>query len=179
LSQLPGGVNTLPERFIAANVQQHKLPTTMKDIVDLIGRIFISFIFLYEAYDSIAYFQDTLHKMQYFHLTWEPKLLLVGAIFLLIVGGLMVLLGYRASLGATLLLLYWIPVTFIVHSFWLYPHHEINLPSDMILTTDLRRLQSILFMKNIAITGGLLVVLVNGSQRFSIRKLFATTRVPD
>lgn len=138
----------------------------MKDLVDLIGRIFLSFIFLFEAYDSIVFFQDTLVKMEAYHLDWQPKLLLVGAIIALTLGGLMVLLGYRASFGAVLLLLYWVPTTFIVHSFWNDPPAEV-------------RMQSILFMKNIAITGGLLVVLVNGSQRYSLRRLFATTRVPD
>ncbi|HMR44241.1 MAG TPA: DoxX family protein [Saprospiraceae bacterium] len=137
----------------------------MKDVVDLIGRIFLSFIFLFEAYDSMRYFKETLLKMAEYGITWQPKFLLVGAIIALIMGGLMVLLGYRSSFGALLILLYWVPVTFIVHSFW-------NDPPDQL------RMQSILFMKNIAITGGLLVVLVNGSQRFSIRRLFATTKVP-
>jgi putative oxidoreductase len=136
----------------------------MKDIIDLIGRIFISVIFLFEAYDSTKYFNETLRQMSQYGLTWQPKMLLLGAIVLLSMGGILVLIGYRASLGAFLLLLYWIPVTFIVHSFW-------NDPPELV------RLQSILFMKNLAVTGGLLVVLVNGSQRFSIRRLFATTRV--
>lgn len=136
----------------------------MKDIIDLIGRIFISVIFLFEAYDSTKYFNETLRQMELYGLTWQPKMLLLGAIALLSLGGILVLLGYRASLGAVLLLLYWIPVTFIVHSFW-------NDPPELV------RLQSILFMKNMAVTGGLLLVLINGSQRFSIRRLFATTRV--
>ena len=76
----------------------------------------------------------------------------------------MVLTGYRTTLGVTLLLLYWVPVTFIVHDFW-------NFPKDQL------RLQSILFMKNIAITGGLLMLAGKGSGRYSIRRLLATTRV--
>jgi len=35
----------------------------MKDIIDLIGRILLSFIFLYEAYDSIFYFKETKKVM--------------------------------------------------------------------------------------------------------------------
>jgi putative oxidoreductase len=34
-------------------------------------------------------------------------------------------------------------------------------------------------MKNIAITGGLLMVWVNGAGRYSIKRLFATFRVPN
>ena len=139
--------------------------TVMKDFIDLIGRVLLSFIFIFDAYDSIFYFQDTKEKMTYYGLEWQQDLLLIGAIFLLIFGGILVLIGYRSSLGAFLLLLYWVPLTFIVHSFW-------NDPDDV------RRIQSVLFMKNIAIIGGLLMVLVNGSGRYSVKKLFATYRVP-
>jgi len=136
----------------------------MKDIMDLIGRVFLSFTFLYEAYDSIKFYDTTQKIMTSYGLTWRQDLLLVGAITLLILGGLMMLLGYRASFGAMLLLLYWVPVTFIVHSFWN------DSPSDY-------RINSIHFMKNIAITGGVLMVLVNGSGRYSMRRLLATARV--
>ncbi len=137
----------------------------MKDLFDLIGRIFVSFIFLYDAFDSIFYFKETKVKMTEYGLNWNQDLLLYGAIFILLVGGTLVLIGYRAGFGVTLLLLYWIPVTFIVHSFWNDPEPE-------------RRLQAIMFMKNIAITGGLLIILVNGSGKYSIKRLFATARVP-
>jgi len=137
----------------------------MKDITDLIGRILISFIFLYEAYDSIFYFKETKESMTAYGLDWNQNLLLYGSIFLLVVGGLLVLFGYRSSLGAFMLMIYWIPLTFIIHSYWNDP-------------PEAQRLQAILFMKNLAILGGLLMVLVNGSGRFSIKRLFATTKVP-
>ena len=139
----------------------------MKHILDLVGRIFLSFIFLYEAYDSIAYFAATKAKMTVYGLTWKQDLLLYGAITLLILGGIMILTGYRAKFGAVLILLYWVPVTFIVHSFWNDP------------LGDARRLEAILFMKNIAITGGLLMIFANGVGKYSVRRLFATFRVPN
>ena len=137
----------------------------MKNVVDLIGRVLLSVIFIYDAYDSIFYFKETKEKMTAFGLTWQQDLQLYLVIFLLILGGTMVLFGYRAKLGAVLLLLYWVPATFIVHSFWTYPE-------------ELRRLESIMFMKNLAIIGGLLMVWANGTGKYSIRRLFATTRVP-
>ncbi|MEM9917851.1 MAG: DoxX family protein [Bacteroidota bacterium] len=137
----------------------------MKDVTDLIARILIAFIFLYEAYDSIAFFQATKKKMISYGLTWNQDLLLMGAIFLLLMGGTLVLIGYRSGFGAILLMLYWVPVTFIVHSWWNDPPEQ-------------QRLEAIMFMKNIAILGGLLMIFVNGSGRYSIRRLFATTKVP-
>jgi putative oxidoreductase len=136
----------------------------MRDITDLIGRIFLSAIFLFEAFDSAIYFDKTLQTMTQYGLTWNQEFLLYSAILLLTLGGTMVLVGYRSTLGALMLLLYWVPVTFMVHDFWNAPHDQI-------------RLQSILFMKDIAIIGGLLMLLGKGSGRYSIKRLLATTRV--
>ena len=137
----------------------------MKHLLDLLGRIFISLIFLFEALDSAWYFQDTKDKMTSYGITWNQHLWLYGGIIILVLGGVLVLLGYRAKLGALLLLAYWIPVTLIVHSFWNDPE-------------DIRRIQSVFFMRNLAIVGGLLLIYVNGSGKYSIRRIFATSRVP-
>lgn len=137
----------------------------MKDILDLIGRIFLSFIFLYDAYDSIAFYSQTKGRMTDYGLVWQQDLLLSGAIFLLIAGGVFLLLGYRSSLAAVLLLIYWIPLTFIVYSFW----SESEVVSQ--------RIQGVMFMKNIAIAGGLLLVIVNGSGRYSLKRLFDRRRI--
>ena len=136
----------------------------MNDFLDFIARVLIAFIFLYEAYDSIAFFKDTKEKMTEYGLSWNQDVLLVCAIILLIVGGVFLLIGYRASFSASILLLYWIPVTFIVHSFWNDPE-------------AIRRLQSILFMKNLAITGGLLMIIVNGSGRYSVKRLLGRYKI--
>jgi putative oxidoreductase len=149
----------------------------MKDVLDLIARILISGFFLYDAYDSIFYFQDTQAKMVYYGLSWNEELLLLASIVLLIVGGILVLLGYRTTLGASLLLLYFIPLTFIVHNFWSVPDsYQLALPVQS--PKDYQRLQGVLFMKNLAIIGGLLMVYVNQSRKYRIRRIFATFRVP-
>lgn len=137
----------------------------MKDIIDLVGRIMLSFIFIYEAIDSILYFKKTKEMMTAYGLNFQQDMLLIGAIFLLLLGGTLVLLGYRTTFGASLILLYWIPVTFIIHSFW----------NDVEPT---RRMEAISFMKNIAIAGGLLIIMVHSSGKYSIKTLLANTRVP-
>ena len=137
----------------------------MKNILDLISRIFLSTIFLFEAYDSIAYFQQTKNTMTTYGLTWNQDFLLTATIIVLLLGGILILIGYKASFGAFLLLLYWVPVTFIVYSFWNDP-------------VEVRRLQSIMFMKNIAIIGGLLAIMVNGAGKYSIKRLLLAVRSP-
>jgi len=137
----------------------------MKDIADLIGRVLLGFIFIYEAFDSILYFRKTKQVMSEYGLEFQQDLLLIGAICILLLGGTLLLIGYRSSFGVILLLLYWIPITFIVHSWWNDPVPE-------------QRMEAIAFMKNMAIAGGLLIVYVNGSGKFSIKTLLANTRVP-
>ncbi|GAA5222201.1 DoxX family protein [Membranihabitans marinus] len=137
----------------------------MKDIVDLLGRIFVSIMFLYEAYDSIYYFDRTKETMTEYGINWSQDFLLFGAITLLIVGGLMLLTGYRVTIAAILLLIYYLPITFIVHSWWNEP-------------VELQRKDAIDFMQNLAIIGGLMLLIGRGSGRYSIKRLFATTRVP-
>ena len=90
----------------------------MKDAADLLARIFVSIIFFYEAFDSIIFFKSTKETMTAYGVTWQQDILLGGAIFLLIVGSFLVLIGYYSRVGAWMILLYWIPFTMIVYSFW-------------------------------------------------------------
>ena len=134
-------------------------------MLDLIGRIFISFIFLYDAWDSIVFYQQTKDRMTEYGLVWQQDLLLSGSISLMLIGGIFLLLGYRSSLAGILLLIYWIPLTFIIYAFWTIPEVE------------LRRVTAVMFMKNIAIAGGLLLVIVNGSGRYSLKRLIDRRRL--
>lgn len=137
----------------------------MKDILDVLGRMLLSVIFFFDAYETMTYITITKQKMTQYGLIWRQDLILYVTIFLLILGGLSLLLGYRVKLGAFMLLVYLLPITFIIHSFWNDPD-------------NIRRFQSILFMKNIAICGGLLSLVANGSGKFSMKRILATTKVP-
>lgn len=137
----------------------------MKDILDLLGRICISIIFFFEAYDKLWFQTSTKITMTEYGITWHQDLLMWGSCISLILGATLILLGYRSTFGAILILAYWIPLTIILDRFWIHADH------------DVRRNISLHFMKNIAIIGGLLMVLVNGSGRYSVKKLLSTTRV--
>ncbi len=149
----------------------------MKNILDLIGRILIAAYFLYEAYDSIFFFKETKMKMSYYGLEWNQNVLLILSIILLILGGTLILTGYRTTFGATLLLLYFVPVTLIIHQFWALPEDWQKISPFISNPEAFLRLQGILFTKNLAIIGGLLYVYINRSRRYSIKRLFATFRV--
>jgi len=137
----------------------------MKDWTDLLARILLAGVFLYEAVDSFIFFHDVQEAMTIYGLTWKQDLLLGGAIVLLSIGGILFLLGYRMGLAGLLVLMYWIPVTFIVYSFWNDPREEI-------------RLNAIIFAKNLAIAGGVLLLMIKGSGKFSIKRLEQVSRIP-
>ncbi|MEL6123080.1 MAG: DoxX family protein [Bacteroidota bacterium] len=137
----------------------------MKDYVDLIARICVAFIFLYEAYDSIVFFKNTKETMSAYGLNWNQDMILIGVIFCMIVGSVMILIGYYASIGGFLILLYWLPYTFIVYSFW----------ND---GDDIRRLNSLYFMRNMGVAAALMLLMVNGAGKFSVRRVLHTLRLP-
>lgn len=138
----------------------------MKDTLDLIARIFLGLLFLYEAFDTLVFFKETKVTLSSYNITWGQDVILVGMIALLLIGGTLVLIGYYARVGAFLLLLYWIPFTFIVYSFWNDP-------------TDLMRMSIMNFMKNLALAAGLLLLVVNGSGKFSVNRVIHVLRLPE
>ena len=136
----------------------------MKDITDLIGRLFLSAIFFFEAIDTSTSRTDTYMLMNRYGFTWQQDFLYNSAIFVLVLGAILVAIGYRTGLGATLILIYWLPITFTVYSFWMAGESH-------------RNFELMMFMKNIAIAGGLMILAVNGAGKFSIKRLLATTRI--
>jgi putative oxidoreductase len=137
----------------------------MKNTFDLFARIFIAILFYYEALDSFWYFEKTKETLSIYGITWRQDLLLSLTIIALILGATLVLIGYYSRFGAFLLLLYLLPTTFIIFSFWNDP-------------VDVRRIQMINFMRNLAIIGGLLLLIVNKPGSYSVKSLIYTMRLP-
>ncbi len=120
----------------------------------LVGRIFISAIFLWAGIGKIVFFNDTAQEMVSKGITFAP-FFLVCALIIEILGGLSILIGYYARVGAMVLFFYLIPTTFIFHDFWK------ALPAEV-------QLQTIQFLKNVNILGGLLYVITFGAGKWSI-----------
>jgi putative oxidoreductase len=75
---------------------------------------------------------------------------------LAIVGGLSILLGYRARMGAWLIALFLVGVTPMMHKFWVVPDPMMH------------QLQMIMFMKNMAMLGGALLITQFGAGPWSL-----------
>ncbi len=137
----------------------------MKDIADLIGRIFLSTLFFFEAGDTSVYQEMTYKIMTKYGFVWQQDFLYYSAITVLAFGALLILIGYRSGLGVFLILLYWLPFTFVVYSFWMAP------------TLEQQHSEAAMFFKHLAIAGGLLLMYVNGAGKYSVKRLLATTKV--
>ncbi len=121
----------------------------MKDISTVLARVFLSLIFLASAFNKISNFEGTQEYMVSKGMP-ATKFLLIGAILLLVFGGLSVLLGYKAKKGALLLIIFLIPATLIFH-------RDFS-----------QQIEMIMFMKNLAILGGLLMIFANGAGKYSV-----------
>ena len=80
-----------------------------------------------------------------------------------LVGGLSILLGYRAKLGAWLIVLFLLPVTPMMHRFWTV--------HDLVIA----QMQMVMFMKNVALLGGALLITQFGSGPLSLDARVRTT----
>jgi putative oxidoreductase len=85
-----------------------------------------------------------------------PNVLVPLSGILALAGGLSVLLGYHARIGALLLVLFLIPVTLTMHAFW-------NIPD-----ATMARMQMVMFMKNVSMLGAALMILHFGAGPISI-----------
>jgi putative oxidoreductase len=122
----------------------------------LIGRILLSLIFLISAAGKLFNFTGTAGMMSAKGFP-VASLFLVGALAFELLGGLSVLTGYKARLGAAALIVFLIPTTLIFHNFWAYQGME-------------QQMQVAMFLKNAAIAGGLALVVAFGSGPLSIDK---------
>jgi putative oxidoreductase len=75
---------------------------------------------------------------------------------LALAGGLSILLGYRAKVGAWLIVLFLVPVTMMMHKFW-----TVHDPM-------MAQMQMVMFMKNVAILGGALLISQFGAGPLSL-----------
>jgi len=71
-------------------------------------------------------------------------------------GALSILLGYKAKLGAWLLVIFLVPVTLMLHKFW------------TIQDPMMRQMDMVMFMKNLGLLGGALFIAFFGAGPASI-----------
>ena len=119
----------------------------MINLIDLIGRILISALFLISAYDKIFSIDGSMSWMEGFGI---PGFLIYPVIALEIILPLCVVIGYQARIAAGLLAIFCLTTAFIFHLDFIDP------------------MQKISFLKNIGLAGGFLFIVINGTKDWSL-----------
>ena len=119
----------------------------MANLIDLLGRLLISALFLFSAFNKILSIDGTMSWMQGFGV---PGFLLYPAIALEIILPLFVIIGYNAKLSAGLLAIFCVATAFLFH----FDFSE--------------QMQIVSFLKNIGLAGGFLFIVVNGTKDWSV-----------
>jgi putative oxidoreductase len=124
----------------------------VKDIILLIGRICISSLFIWAAFEKLIHWSTTLEYIKQKKIPYAAFALPL-AVMIQVIGGLSIFFGYHIRLGALLLTLFIIPAAIRFHDFW-------NLMGIERVT------EKTLFMKDVAVFGSLLLILAWGGGRF-------------
>ena len=129
----------------------------------LAGRQLFSIIFIVA---SAAHFRPATVEYAAQHGVLLPGVLVPLSGIIALAGGLSVLLGYRTRLGAWLLVIFLVPVTLVMHNFWTV--------SDPIAF----QVERALFLRNITMLGGALLIGYFGADPLSLDTLLAASRSP-
>ena len=116
-------------------------------VIEVLGRIFLSTIFLIEGINKIFNYESTIEYMENFSV---PEYLAIPAIIVEILFPLLLVVGYQTKISALVLAMFTLATALIFHT---------DFTNQMQLTS---------FLKNIAIVGGFLIIFVNGAGKYSI-----------
>ena len=119
----------------------------MANIFDLVGRIFISLVFLLSGYNKIFNYDNTVAWMEGFGI---PGFLLWPAIVLEILLPIFIIIGYRTQISALILAAFCVATALLFH---------------MDFTNQM---QTVSFLKNFGLAGGFLFIATNGPKEWAI-----------
>tara|TARA_B100001057_G_C22755472_1_gene913562 strand:- start:300 stop:686 length:387 start_codon:yes stop_codon:yes gene_type:complete len=121
----------------------------MSNAFDLIGRIFISALFIISAYNKIFNLNESMGWMEGFGV---PGFLIYPAIALEIILPILIIVGFRARAAAGVLAIFCLATAFIFH---------LDFSNQS---------QFISFLKNIGLAGGFLFIVANGTKDWAVDK---------
>ena len=120
----------------------------------LVARILLAAIFISAGLSKLGGFDGTVGYIASKGLPL-PGLLAVLTIAVEVLGGIAIVIGYKARVAGLLLAIFTLLAGFIFHNFWAVP-------------ADQAYIQNIMFMKNLSMAGGLLLLTVFGAGGYSI-----------
>jgi len=119
----------------------------------LAGRLLLALIFVISGYNKLVGFDGTVGYIASKGLPL-PQLVAAAAIAIELIGGILLVIGWQTRWAATAIFLFLIPTTLIFHPFW------------AVMTG--KQMETIQFMKNLSIMGGMLYVMAFGAGPLSV-----------
>ena len=151
MSQLSS--TTLQHSGIAQSNAREAVAPALADWASALGRVGLAAIFLWSGYGKLVHMDGNIGYMKAFGVP-APELLIWPALLAELVGGSLLLVGWKARWAALALIVFTVPATFIFHAYW-------GVPADQVMNAQIH------FMKNLAVLGGLLTVFAHGSGRYA------------
>ena len=125
-----------------------------RDSVALIGRILLALVFVMSGFDKLTGFTGTVGYIASENVPM-PKIAAVVAIVIELGGGLAIVAGWMTRWAALVIAIFLIVITPIFHDFWTMTGAE-------------RMTNQIMFMKNVSMLGGFLVLFAFGPGKYSV-----------
>ncbi|SFQ16969.1 putative oxidoreductase [Bradyrhizobium sp. Ghvi] len=129
--------------------------TGSADLLILIGRIMLAWVFVGSAYGALTNFSGSVGYFRSLNVP-VPQLFTIITVTLEILMSAGLILGIGTRYSAILVFLFVLSATAIAHRYWEYPAG----PQQIGQYNN--------FLKNISILGGALLILVTGGGRFSL-----------
>jgi putative oxidoreductase len=120
----------------------------------LVGRVLLALLFIIAGIGKIGGFEGTVGFIASKGLP-VPALLAAGTVALEIVGSVALIVGFKARWAALALAVFTLLATVIFHNYWAMPAEQ-------------QTVQQLMFLKNLGVAGGLLMVFAFGPGRFSV-----------
>jgi putative oxidoreductase len=124
-------------------------------ISPFVGRLLLAWFFLNAAYQKAHDWDATLTLMSMSHISYAPPLLAI-ALLVMVMGGLSILTGFQTRQGAMLLFAFTAVTTVLMNAYWTF--------TDVVE----RAAQYEIFTRNVAIAGGLLLLVGIGPGKFAL-----------
>ena len=121
----------------------------MVNVLDLVGRIFISALFLISAFNKIFNLDGSIGWMEGYGV---PGFLIYPAIAVEIILPVLVIVGYQARIAAGVLAVFCLVTAFLFHFDFA------------------NQSQLVSFLKNIGLAGGFLFIVANGTKDWAVDK---------
>jgi len=130
------------------------MPTTINNLFVLIGRLTLAALFLPAGFSKITGFSGTVGYIEAMGLPFATMAALV-AILVEVLGGAALIAGLFTRASAIVLAVFTVVATVIFHAYWAVPAEQTFM-------------QQLLFYKNIAVVGGLLILAAHGAGQWSL-----------